>query len=384
VAMEQRSNRETVLLGLAKAGVAALALAACAGGGDAASTTPPSEATSTVPGPEHPTSPNRAAGFLQVCGTKVCLDGKPFTIHSATTYGQLDNPGNEIALAKAAHLNTLEIVEYEAGNGTLSDTMTEATWSRIDKFIAIAKKNKLHIILNLSSYGHALSEAGQKPTSTDWLPFLKFVAGRVNPYTKVAYKDEPAIGKIELLGEVDAPNYDKPTRGTTEETTAFYHRSLAQAKKLFPQQLVSSGGLSFLDDPNSGIDWRTIMADPSNDMCDVEVNSQGDRNISVPNVANFCKTAGKPWFLAAWSSCLRDHKNFDGDINSWPTDEAMAQHAKDMYAISRHKNPRAPAPGYPAVGTSVWNLGPSGECDIGPQVPLTLAAVRNSAPQSAG
>jgi hypothetical protein len=310
--------------------------------------------------------------FIRACGAQLCLGGQPFRIHGATTYGQLDDPAAEVALAKQAKLNVLELVEYETQYHSLASTMSEATWARVDNFVAVAKQNGLHIILNFSSYGQSLQAAGQKPTTTDWQGFLNFVAGRVNTKTGITYAQEPAIAMVELYGEIDAPNYHAPYRGTTAETSAFFQRTLAQWKALDPNHLASTGGFSYINDPGSGIDWKTIVADPHNDVCGVEVNSYGDRNISVPNLSSYCGQIGKPWFLAAWSSCY-NNKSSANDINSWLTDDDMAAHALDMYTIGR-----------PAVGSDFWNLGPGtahlGSCDIGPQFPKTLGTVQTAAP----
>jgi len=101
-------------------------------------------------------------------------------------------------------------------------------------------------------------------------------------------------------------------------------------------------------------------------------------------MASYCNSIGKPWFLAAWSSCLgAKDPNFD-DVNHWESDALMAQHAQDMYNVARNSNATAPAPAVAAVGSDFWNLGDTpyrqGNCDIGPQVPLSLAKVKANAP----
>jgi hypothetical protein len=312
--------------------------------------------------------------FVHVCGRQLCLNGDTFVIHGATAYGHYQNPDDEVSLAKQAGLNTLELVEYETNWHDLNAAMSEDTWVQNDKFIATAKANGLHVVLNLSSYGHALAQAGIRPTGADWNPFLSFVMNRVNTVTGVRYADEPAIAKIQLYGEIAAPNYSDPMQGTGEETTAFYKRTLAQLKTLDPNHVISTGGFSYSNDQNSGIDWKTIMSDPNNAVCDVEINSFGDRNSSVPAVANYCQSMNKPWFLAAWSTC-QGNAHFADDADHWTSDIQMANHAADMYSVSRI---------FGAAGTNFWNLGdkPAGtdNCDIGPQYPITFQIVQQTAP----
>ena len=309
-------------------------------------------------------------GFVGVCGTRLCQSGAPFVVKGATAYGQYGNAANEVALAKHAGVNVLELVEFDSHYHTLSDTESAATWTRVDQFIAAAKGSGLHVILNLSEYGQSLAASGQVPTTADWGPYLSFIANRVNTVTGAKYALDPTIAMVELYGEIDAPNYSVPTRGTTAQMTAFFSRTLAQWKAAAPNILVSSGGFSYINDPNSGIDWKTIMADRNDATCDVEVNSYPDRNVSVPEVAAYCKQLGKPWFLSAWSSCYRTPGWGANDINDWPSDSAMSAHAQDMYNLTKADN---------ALGSDFWNLANkpvvNGMCDIGSQFPQTLATV---------
>jgi hypothetical protein len=103
----------------------------------------------------------------------------------------------------------------------------------------------------------------------------------------------------------------------------------------------------------------------------------------MPNLSKYCKSIGKPWFLAAWSSCY-DNKKFSDDINHWTTDAAMAAHARDMYKIASNRNPAKPGPAIAAVGSSFWNLGGGAPrwttCDIGPGFPQTFKVVQDFAP----
>jgi hypothetical protein len=331
-----------------------------------------------------PSTIQSSSGYITVCGTKLCLNDHPFTMHSATMYGQYGNPDAQLDFAVSAGLNTVELVEYEQNYRDMASVMSEETWKRNDRFIAKAKARGLRVILHFSSYGHALARAGKKPTTTDWNPFLTFVMHRKNTITGVKYAEEPAIAKIQLYGEIDAPNYTtQPMRGTTAETTAFFKRTLAQLRALDSQHVISTGGFSYINDPNSGIDWKTIVKDPNNQVCDVEVNSFGDRNVSMPNVSKYCKSIGKPWFLSAWSSC-QGTGHFSDDSNHWSSDGQMAAHAEDMYKIARNDSPKAPGPAIAAVGTSFWNLGNTAarvdNCDIGHQYPLSLQVVKKYKP----
>jgi hypothetical protein len=316
--------------------------------------------------------------YVRVCGMSLCLEGKPFRVKGATAYGTYDNAAAEVSAAVAANLNTLEIVEFETMFHTLSDTMSEATWLRVDKMVAAAGNAGLHVIFNLSSYGQSLEAAGQTATTVDWQPYLQFITSRVNSVNHVTYKNDPTIALIELFGEIPQPN-GQGTNGTSQQMTDFYHRTLTELASLDPNHLHSTGGFSYLDEPNAaGIDWRTIMNDPADSICAVEVNSSGDRNTSVPMVSAYCKSIGKPWFLAAWSSCIGSSSQFTGDLDNYPTDAQGAAHATDMYAVASNTGVSGTAPAIAAIGSDFWNLasGSAPTCNINPGFPQTYAVVK--------
>src|SRR5262249_1701944 len=125
------------------------------------------------------------------------------------------------------------------------------------------------------------------------------------------------------------------------------------------------------------------MADSNDQLCAIEINSAADRDTTVPNVTQYCATLGKPWFLAAWSSCLAAPNQFPGDLDHFASDAEMADHAHDMYAVERNQVTGHPAPSYPAVGSDFWNLGNKTDmptCDISPAFPMTFAVVQSTAP----
>lgn len=311
---------------------------------------------------------------MRACGLSLCLGDKPFVIHGASAYGEMDQPVAELARAAGAGVNVIEIVEFETAYHDLASATSEATWRRVDRYLYEAQKAGLHVLLNLSSYGWALEAAGQDPVTTDWRPYLQMVAGRVNTLTGVRYSDDPTIALVELWGEIRAPRQTQyPLRGTTEQITGFYRRTLAEWKSLDPHHLVASGGFSYLD-WDSGIDWQAIMSDPNDALCEIEINAVSDRDVTAPKVSRFCQQLGKPWFLAAWSSCEKKAPDFPGDINYAKDDAGMAAHAHDMTQVAAGKGEAMPA-----VGWSFWNLGPSTAlpaCDIGPQTPQTEGALR--------
>jgi hypothetical protein len=323
------------------------------------------------------------APFVTVCGRSLCLEGAEWAVHGATAYQQYGDTAGTIAMARSGRLDALELVEFDHVPHVLSDTEAPDTWTTADRFIAAASAAHLHVILNLSEYGQSLQAAGYTMSSSrtgswphlgwqgDWDQYLRFVANRVNTVSHLRYKDDPTIAMVEIWGEIPAPNEADPV-GTTVQMRSFYARTLARWRSLAPRILVSTGGFSHLNDSHGGIPWRSIMANRSNATCDIEINSSGDRDITVEKVTRYCRRLGKPWFLAAWSSCS-EPSGREQDLDHWlaatppATDIAMAAHALEMYAIAHGAGPAA----YPAIGSDFWNLGPatSDTCDLGPASP---------------
>jgi len=316
--------------------------------------------------------------FVRVCGMSLCANGVPFRIRGATAYGTYGDPVTEIALASKAHLNTLAVVEFETHYHDLADTMSAATWTRVDRFVSAAGAAGLHIVLTLSGYAQSLQQAGYTPTRVDWKNYLAFIADRRNTVTGVRYKSDPTIALVQLWGEACYPGEaDRTcpagTSGTAADLRNFYHRSLREWHALAPDILISTGGFSNLNSADaSGIPWQAIMADRADPICEFEVNSPHDINETVNKVTSYCRQLGKPWYLAAWSSCYADP---DYPFYT-PTDESMATHAREMYALQHGAAPSV----FPAVGSEFWNLRDrgrqAGQCDIGPAFPLTFAAIQ--------
>lgn len=331
-------------------------------------------ATSTVSLADPVVSPPLSP-FVYVQGTQLMLHGQPFTIHGATNYGQAANHVAEVALAVRAGLNVLELVRYEQTYNSVASQTSEATLLRVDNNIAQCRTAGLKIILNFSGYFWSLKAAGLKPTNVDWNPFLTTMMNRVNSVTGVRYRDDPTIAMVELIGEIDEPNGSEPTlRGTNAEILAFYTRTLAQLRALAPNHVICTGGFSYL---NLGrLQWKPLMDLPNNQVCAFEINSFEDRDVTAPMVTQYAAQIGKPWFLAAFSSCQRP-SNGSYDINAVASDAAGAAHHREMYELTRGRTPDALTRG---CGADFWNLAPTGICDIGLQKPLTFAVVQNYSP----
>jgi hypothetical protein len=317
--------------------------------------------------------------YVHSCGTSLCLEGSTWIEKGGTGYGQYSTPTSLVADAQSGKLNTIELVEFDTQRKQLSDTESAATWNQLDRVIADAAKGGLLVVLNLSEFGQSLQAAGYRMSSAswqqEWNQYLRFIASRINTVTGVKYGSDPTIAMVELWGEIPAPNLPNPV-GTAAQMQQWYSATMAEWHSLAPHILVSSGGFSYLNESGAaGIPWQQIMSDPNNAACDTEINSIGDRDVTTPMVTKYCQGIGKPWFLSAWSSCLKPPQS-STDLDDFSTDAQMATHAANMYAIASGQSPAT----YRALGTDLWSLGPAttNTCQLGPQFPLTWAVVQGA------
>jgi mannan endo-1,4-beta-mannosidase len=132
----------------------------------------------------------------------------------------------------------------------------------LDRLVAEAKARGLRLILALANNHKDLGGlpayaawAGNGKKADDffgdqqmmgfWKEWVSFLAARVNPFTGVAYRDEPAIMTIELANEFRCPS----CRGTTRFVDTV--RELARhAKREFPNHLIADGGEGHDDVPS--------------------------------------------------------------------------------------------------------------------------------------
>jgi len=336
------------------------------------------------PGNGHTISPSKsprkpATPYVTSCGTSLCFDGSTWIEKGGTGYGQYDTPSTLVAEAQSGKLNTIELVEFDTRYHQLSDAESAATWNRLDQVIADARNAGLHVVLNLSEFGQSLQAAGYTMSSASWQPewnqYLSFIASRTNTVTGVKYGSDPTIAMVELWGEIPAPNLSNPV-GTAAQMQGWYSATTAEWHSLAPNILVSSGGFSYLNESGAaGIPWQQIMRDPNNATCDMEIHSIGDRDVTTPMVTKYCQGIGKPWFLSAWSSCLKPPRS-STVLDGYATDAQMATHAAAMYAIASGHSPAT----HRALGADFWNLGPAttNTCQLGPQFPLTWAVVQGA------
>lgn len=319
-----------------------------------------------------------STGFAQVCntseGAQICVDGHTYRINSGVVThnnGSITDP-DIFNAAHAANLNTLELDEFDDVFRSVSNATSPDVWNKIDMFMDGAAKNGIHVILNTSQFGQSLAAEGRSAYEVGaWTNYYNFILNRTNHVNGVLYKNDPTILLINIFGE------PRPA----SDMVSFYHTMLAYLRQNDPNHLHSTAGLSDINDGLlSQSVWQSLMTDPNNDICATEINSKGDRDVTMPEVTSFCKGINKPWFLAAWSACLNTG---GGDLDNWSTMPQMVTHAQDMEDIVNGQTDLGGhAPAELPIGSSFWSFQSKGTdhigCDFSEKTPDILQVLRNA------
>ena len=314
-----------------------------------------------------------------VCGTSLCVDGAPWSMYGSTIYNPgltpyrsgIRDPAGTVALAEQAHLNTIRITDFLDVTGDPStDPYDPARWASVDAMIAAAGTAGLHVDLGLADYRALLWNRCVDPYTTDWGSFISFVANRVNTVNHRVYKDDPTIAFVSAAGEplpVGTHRYTAKTTGapctvsySTADLTAFYASVTRHWQHQGGTVLFNSGGLGYLNEPSSGIDWRSIFSLPSNAFCDIK--TYGGMQAWAPTAASYCRSIGKPLVVEEFG------------WQQGAGDAFRAQLVASMVAQLRSLQ---------VAGMAFWNLGyqlASTSYEIGPATPLTFSAVIDNAP----
>ncbi len=283
----------------------------------------------------------------------------------------INNPSGTIDLVNQAHLNTIRITNFLDREGDPSTAPYDATrWAKVDAMIAAAYAAGLHVILGISDYRSMLWNNCINPYTADWTNFITFVANRVNTVTHVAYKNDPTIAFVSIAGEplsVGAHTFTAKVTGhsctlsyTTQQLTGFYRSTTTVWQHQQPSVLVNSGGLTYLDLDDSGIDWQAIFALPTVAFCDIK--TYGGMLAWAPNAVSYCQSLGKP--------IVDEEFGWRQSVG----DRVRSQKFADTYSALRSMH---------FAGVAFWNLGyqlGGSSYEVNPATHYTFAVVRSNAP----
>lgn len=264
-----------------------------------------------------------------------------------------------IILAKQAGINTIRPTNFFDGVVSTTDSgwwKNPRVWSNMDYLLTKAYHNNMYVLLDLSSYRDRLLRAGTYPYNpVDWVNFLTFVGKR--------YMNNPAIVNYAIAGEVACPNGNTSLRPkSTTDLTQFYAHVTQTLYLADPNHLISSGGLSYLNEPDCGIDWQAIFSLPNISIAAIHVYSNNDRRISIPMVSVWAHHHHVPFTVEEFG-----FKQNMGDANR----------AKAFNTIYSLLSPTY----YDAKSVVFWNLGTEldpNSYEVGPQTPITWKIIRQN------
>jgi hypothetical protein len=277
------------------------------------------------------------------------LRGSGWTKPTFTQY--IDTVLNQ---AQQAHLNTLRLINYLDGTG---DPYDPTVWGNVDYLMKQAAAKHIYILIDLSSMRNLLLKQNVMPyDASKWTQWLNFVGQR--------YTNAPNLLNYAIAGEVTCPNWQDPLRPPSTAALTQFYSSVSQTLSAADRgrHLISTGGLSYLNYSNCGIDWKAIFSLPHINMSAVHLYSDNDRNITVP-------------MISAWANA--SHKLFtieEFGFTQGTGDSTRALNFQKTFDLAKQ---------YKSVSTIFWNLGAEvkdGSYDVGPQTPLTWDTVIRNAP----
>lgn len=265
-----------------------------------------------------------------------------------------------IGMAQQAHLNTLRPTNYFDGVA-YGDWQNATVWSNMDYLFQQASLHHMYVILDLSSFRDKTLKQGIYPYDPSlYKAEFSWVATR--------YASSPALLYYAIAGEVTCPTSSDSLRPTSTQTLTNYYRVLSDTLYAAdPHHLISSGGLSYLNESNCGIDWQAIFSLPHINMATIHVYSDNDRTITMPMVSHWASSNQKPFVVEEFG-----FRQGDGDAT-------RASEFQHMYTLGKQYN---------AAAIVFWNLGPEEgptSYEVNPNTPLTWnTIVENAPPQGDG
>jgi hypothetical protein len=261
-----------------------------------------------------------------------------------------------VSMAQQAHLNTLRPTNFFDGVA-YGDWYNATVWSNMDYLFQEAASHGMYIILDLSSFRDTTLKQGIYPYDPSlYTAAFSWVARR--------YAENPALLTYAIAGEVACPTGSDPLRPISTQALTGYYRVLSDTLHAAdPNHLISSGGLSHLNQADCGIDWKSIFSLPHINMAAVHVYSENDRTITVPMVAGWAAKNGKPFTIEEFGFLQGE-----GDTQ-------RATDFQNMYSLGKQ---------FDVASIVFWNLGPEvgpASYEVNPQTPLTWETIVRNAPR---
>ena len=260
-----------------------------------------------------------------------------------------------ISLAQQAHLNTIRPTNYFDGI-SYGDWYNATVWSNMDYLFQQAARQHMYVLLDLSAFRDKTLKQGFYPYDPSlYTAAFSWVAAR--------YAHNPALLNYAIAGEVSCPAGSDPLRPRSTQALTDYYRVLSDTLYATdPNHLISSGGLSHLNEPGCGIDWQAIFALAHINIAAIHVYSLYDQTITMPMVAQWAASNHKPFTVEEFG------------FPQGRSDATRAAAFQHIYTLARQ---------YSATTVLFWNLGPEispTSYDVNPHTPRTWQTVIQNEP----
>ncbi|GBF87772.1 mannan endo-1,4-beta-mannosidase [Raphidocelis subcapitata] len=265
------------------------------------------------PQPPLDTAAAEARGFVTRRGTQLVWDGKPFYFVGMNAYWFIDfydldwgrvRVEEALDAAQRLGISVIRIWAFNRGLPKSRFTYNTRELAGLDWLIYSAKRRGIHMMLTLGNLWAAykgpeefLLQATGSAVSQDVLSFygnqharalfkhhIWTLVTRVNPFTGLAYKDEPAIFGWSLFNEPRCPGCNEPQQQAVHQD---WLQEMARfLRRVDPLHLVAAATEGFFvknDTTNfhqynpgagtqcDGEDWLSISAMPEFDLTTVHV-----------------------------------------------------------------------------------------------------------------
>lgn len=240
--------------------------------------------------------------FVRIENGRFMLGKKPYRALGFTSYqlcvGNWKSDRAEVEkifhAAKAHGFNLFRAtsIVFEFGDPNLDHHLNEATWTKIDNLIDVARTLDMKVIVDVSTVLYETGKGSKPPldvtADANWPLFKRvfsFVPNRRNTVNGRLYKDDPTIFSYSILGEIvpfgiktkdGKPDLANESRDPNDYETLI-HRAATELKRNDPNHLVNAGGLLHMS-PDGPVEdstgkpyWQTVWSDPAVDYASVHV-----------------------------------------------------------------------------------------------------------------
>lgn len=210
---------------------------------------------------------------------------------------------NNFSVAKQAGMNFARITDFMG-----STPFNAQIWSNLKTVIQNAGNYGIYVSVDLTGYERYLCNNNQWAYAPGpWQNLFNTVnISRFDSSNNLVDFEVDGLGDLSYVGQ---PNGACTlTTSNITQIPGFYNTVAGYLHTMLPDHLVDSGGLSHINNPNYGIPWQSIYAQPNIDIAGTETYSASDVSAATANFLPWVKANHKPFrtefgFIQGTTSC---------------------------------------------------------------------------------